>query len=304
MLNRDIIPPFKYLVDLHLRGFYKSVPERSVMQLSFKDVSGQDWFEQFISEIYNAIRSYFLPIYRMADGEFIFCVGRRAAFPPCNLYGISAFAWKVRENISLIIQRGGARTCWGESYDSMDRNQLMQHYCECLRIIASSGKLALHFVRSPSRFSEQYIDPMLKWLHQQNVNLTEDNYTSFYFVYALLCGPESYRLFKGRNVLIITHANSEKRSRLTSSLHLRGASNVQFITVSRDQALLDKIDVSNLDVLPDVVLVGAGIGSANIIVQLQSLNTVCIDAGICIEILADESRRGRLFTEPDCVGEE
>jgi hypothetical protein len=50
--------------------------------------------------------------------------------------------------------------------------------------------------------------------------------------------------------------------------------------------MFDKIDVNKITQPVDVVFIAAGIGSLNIISQLESLNTVCIDAGIAIESMA------------------
>jgi len=43
----------------------------------------------------------------------------------------------------------------------------------------------------------------------------------------------------------------------------------------------------------------AGIGAASVLDQLAPFRTVSIDAGICVEALADPSKRERVFMVPD-----
>lgn len=294
---------FRYLTDLRIPGFLKTVPAGTIQQLDFDSRSSLDWYNDFLNEINSAVGRRYLPIYRMADGEFIFCVG---LYP--DLLNASA-DWRARaryliNSIRFWLKRrfaGGAETCWGESYASENLQQLQAHYVKCLRVVAQYGKLALHFTRSPEKFSEQYIHPVNIWLANNDVPITAANYLPFYFIYGLLCGPDGLKLIQGKNILIVTSANEKKRERIATALQAKGANSVQFSSISPNKSLLDRIDLHAIYGKIDLVLIGAGIGSVNILEQLRPLNTVCIDAGICIEIFADDSLRNRIFTVPDSI---
>ena len=48
--------------------------------------------------------------------------------------------------------------------------------------------------------------------------------------------------------------------------------------------------------MPDLVFVAAGVGSANILMQLQRLKCLCIDCGFMVDALSDiELAKKRLF---------
>ena len=50
----------------------------------------------------------------------------------------------------------------------------------------------------------------------------------------------------------------------------------------------------------DLVLIGAGVGAANILSQVQPLQTLCIDAGYVLECYQNPAFKGkRVFTKPD-----
>lgn len=61
--------------------------------------------------------------------------------------------------------------------------------------------------------------------------------------------------------------------------------------------MLEVIDKSKLPDDVDLVLIGAGIGSANIINQLNHLNALCIDAGHSLDCIS----RPQLRVERICL---
>jgi len=292
---------FVYTVDLQLPGFKQKVPPGSVAQLSFSHRTADEWYADFLDQVYSAIGNCYFPIYRMADGEFIFCVGRKSDLPHVNANILERFTLRTKGRIKewLGPLLPAEQTIWGEGYPEISRDQLMQRFVCCLKNVAEHGMLALHFTRSPGRFSEQYIEPLSAWFEDNKIPLLPQNYTSFYFVYALLCGPESRTLFHRRRVLVITSATQKKFQRIKESLMALGSTDVQFAGISANQAMLDTIDLKPIHKPVDIVLVAAGIGAVNILDQLKPLCTVCIDAGIFLEILSDSQKRGRIFTVPD-----
>jgi hypothetical protein len=289
------------VIDLRVPGFLRNVAPGDVCQLAFHETTTENWYEEFLGRIRHSIGKCYLPVYRMADGEFIFCVGWRPELPRGTSGVAERLRSKIKEKVKQSFNRfvSGQKTVWGESYSGNNHDQLMAHYIRCLKMVSTHGMLALHFTRSARRFSEEYFEPMCHWFEKNKIEITPENYTSFYFIYALLCGPESKGLFKDRGVLLVTSADDSKRKRIREYLMSLGPKTVQFLTISPDRALLDKIDLNEIKGTVDLALVAGGIGSVNILDQLKPLNTVCIDIGICMEIFADSSKRGRIFTVPD-----
>lgn len=296
-----LIDRLKHVVDLQLPGFEKAVPAGTVGQLAFSRRSAKEWYAEFVNTVQISVGRHYLPLYRMADGEFIFCLGRKPDLPPRGLTN-GARLWLWAKNKARTAVRNYTMcetTLWGEQYSQVSRQALMRRYIDSLQTITKCGMLALHFTRSPGCFSEQYIEPLCSWFEDNEIAVTPENYTSFYFVYALLCGPDNRALFKNRRVLAITSGGHGKCQRIEEFLCKLGASDVQFGLISSNQSMLDKVELSRFKMPIDVALVAAGIGSANILEQLKPLNTVCIDAGICMEIYADLFMRKRIFTIPD-----
>lgn len=303
----------KYVTDLRIPGYFSSVPPGSAGQLDFVQRNSRDWYRDFLAEIKSAIGNRFLPIYRMADGEFIFCVGRKAEYPPDNASIFTRFRFFVKMVFPSLLQfvRRQKPISQLERYEIAQRKRVetevaigkseggMKIYVDSLRTIAQHGMLALHFTKSPGRFSEQYIKPMCQWFESTDIPLNIKNYTAFYFIYALLCGPDAKEFFDNRRVLVVTFADVEKRMRIEKSLIAFGVHSVQFLQISQSQSLLDRLDLSRIEGDIDIAIVAAGIGSVNVLAQLEPLNTLCIDAGFCVEIFADDSKRGRIFTVPD-----
>ena len=128
--------------------------------------------------------------------------------------------------------------------------------------------------------------------------MTYENYTPFYFVYALLTGPKRHPLFQGRRVLLVNGADREKQKRIEHSLFREGVSSVDWCPISRDRSFYDQIDTMPWQNKVDLVLVGAGVGKPNILLQLQSLGVPVIDAGFVFEVWADPDMR---WHRPVCV---
>ena len=61
-----------------------------------------------------------------------------------------------------------------------------------------------------------------------------------------------------------------------------------------------QIDLSKIQRPVDLVLVGAGVGSVNILAQLATLNTACLDVGFALTTLENPDLRwNRPFCVPD-----
>lgn len=294
---------FPHEVDLSLRDFRRSVPPNTIYQYSFLPESADDWFHRFEERIRQAIGERHLPVFRVSDGEYSFSVGYRLSRRPTH--GLTIFH-SARELAGYIRRRrfwvflSGTPGYGFETYTHREWRELRPIFARQLRELAADGILAMVMFRSPDRFAEQYHRPMLRWMKNHDIALTPTNYVPFYFVYALLNGPARNRLYAGRRVLVVTSGDEGKRKALVNGLLDLGAKEVQFLPISRSKAMLDRLDLSKVNRNVDLALVGAGVGSANILAQLKPLNTVCIDAGYCLDLLAEPDRVGsRLFTMPD-----
>lgn len=286
---------------LTIPGYLKTVPPETIGQLDFFKRDARIWYQDFVNRAALAQGQHFLPIYRMADGEFIFNVGRRTPIimHKYKLYGyIKYIAQTIRIKIRHIFLNSET-TCWGENYPKNNIDILKKDYLNSVKFVSSFGYLAIHFNRTEGRFSEEYIKPMCKWFDQSGIAVTVKNYIPFYFIYALLCGPDSDIFIRNKKILVITSADSQKREKISESLKFLGAHSVAHIGISRNNAMNDEINIGEPPKKYDLILVAAGIGSVSILAQLRMSNTLCIDAGIFVEILANPDNRNRIFTVPD-----
>ena len=278
---------------IDLPGF-NSMNAYSFEQLFFEDAPAIEQYKRFKQEIENAItKKKFLPIMRMCDGEYIYCIGKKRNQ---SLTGLRA----VKFYLGKILKRHV--TSWGETYTRKQNVELKIKFPKMLKRIAAHGYIANHFVYSPPHFCEEYIDPIIKWYKKNEIVLNSNNSTAFYFVYTLLNGPDSLSLFNNRNLLILSSFDEFKRTAVAKELKRRGAKNIEFRSISQTQSMLDSFDLSDFKGKTDIVLIAGGIGSANILLLCESLATVCIDSGFCLECLADSSKCiERPFCLPDSV---
>ena len=73
-----------------------------------------------------------------------------------------------------------------------------------------------------------------------------------------------------------------------------------WLSISPDRSLFDTIDIDAYVGNVDLAFIGAGVGKANIMVQLAKLKVPCIDAGYVFEVWADEDKKWlRPFMVPD-----
>lgn len=243
-------------------------------------------YERFRNRVLSAIGREYLPVYRMADGEFGFMAGQRKLMRDRESLG-RHFIDQVR----LRIRGGSHRTCWGEEYTAAEMERGNEIFLRSLRRVAERGVIAAYFGVRGDGWGEAYFEPVCDWLDANHVALNDGNYAPFYFVYALLNDPRRSELYGGRRVLVVTHLTAERTSALERALLAEGAASVAFIPVSANKSLLDSIDPAAVTDTFDLALVAAGIGSVSILAQLESLGLPCIDCGISLECLLDGTRR-------------
>jgi hypothetical protein len=241
-------------------------------------------FAAFCDRVQRAAGREFMPIYRMADGEFAFLVGWRA---PVRGQGVADRMRAAAE----ALRRRPFRTMWGEAYSGHMARRAHERMEAALRIVARQGIIAAYFVRRGDRWGEQYLEPVWRWLDRAHIWLDEHNYVPFYFVYALLSGPCRAALLRGRRVLVVSSLTARRTAAIEGALRGAGVGGVCFKGVSPGRSMLDDIDVGDLVGTVDLALVAAGVGSVNVLAQLEPLRVPAIDCGIWLECLIDPRRR-------------
>lgn len=298
-----------YCKDMVIPGFEKSYPAGLFRALDVSPRECGAWYEQFVSQLDSAIGQRYLPVIQMSDGEFTFCVGHRSPIRgPEEKWSDYCHRLARDDAIKLLKPvahnqfRGGVDTAIPSGlYTPEEWRALRPRYGEMVRAVSQKGALCLHFSFRKNQFAQQYFVPMVRWMKTNGIELDESNFFQKYFVYALLNGPERARILGRQRILVVTHSDDEKRGRITAGLQAEGAREVQFLQISKNRSMYDVLDLGSVNLPVDVVLVGAGIGKPNVLLQLEQTRTLCIDAGFVIECIAyPELRRSREGTRTFC----
>jgi hypothetical protein len=208
-----ILPSYN---DFIIPGFEKTFPAGILKCLSFDKRTTEQRFNDFADQVIGLIRKSFLPIFRMSNGEYQFCVGYR--YPQKHIDEpawrfIMRTAWRIilRIKAKTFTNRliGGGTGYVSTNYAKSELKSSRKVYAEQLRIISNQGIMALHFtdrIKSPHKkqLQQQYVIPIIKWLNENNVTINEKSYFPFYFVYALFCGAYRRQLYEGRRISVIT----------------------------------------------------------------------------------------------------
>jgi len=166
-----------------------------------------EWYNEFVDRVIAACGHQFLPVCRMSDGEFRFCVGDQ--LPSVRLPWLKRQKIILRRRVSNIL-KGGKRqkiilrrrvsnilkggkffaatqkTVSSGEYSKEEWRDAKASYGRFIREISEKGILALHLSYGPAPFQEHYLPAFKQWLNDNAIILTGDNYTPFYFVYAML----------------------------------------------------------------------------------------------------------------------
>lgn len=280
--------------------FYQIGPRPPVTTLSFEDLDCRDWYREMVEQILKAIEDHqFLPVYRMGDGEYRFALGRRARKPwhQMSLREIARTAW-VHLTGKAGVHRSGSTHYGLEEYTREEIAELHPVFVRCLREVAEKGILALGM--HANNIYKDYIVDILNWFDENEIDVRRENYYHVFSMYVLMHGPDRDRLLKNRRVLVVTGLTDSKREGIETGLANVGVADVQFLPISLKKSLKEKLDLSSVKLPIDVVLVGAGVGSASILCQLAPLQTACLDVGFALSTLANpELRWYRTYCVPD-----
>lgn len=243
------------------------------------------WFAGFRDEVLRAIGQRYLPVYRIADGEFQALLGRRVRWR-------SDRSW--RDCIAVALERVGLfhrtrRTSWGEHYDRSARGALLRKLTSDVTTIAGFGHLAVLLSDNGFGLAHEYRRPFCAFVASHAIPFGPRNYVPFHFVCELLSGPGSDALVRDRRILVVTGLRGKDTASIEETLRSVGAATVQFLGVSSNHAMLDTLDISSVCRPVDICFVAAGVGAANVLVQLRDLGTVALDIGGYIHCLEDRN---------------
>lgn len=293
-MSKDLHLPEAYrilpaTVPLVIPG-YEEVRPRS-MTLAPGAVDTREWFQDFSRRIERAAdQREWLPVCRLSDGEFIALVGRP---PPSCRHALGKRLLLLLRFAVRTVREGGALHAATRpgvssgSYSRRELGQLREQLSASYAAIAREGLLAVHLSYSYHPFVERFFPRIGKWLALQNVVLSFENYIPFYFVYAFL-SLHLDAVVQGRTVGVIHSADGLRRERIIARLIEAGARDVIWHGISPDKSAFDRVDIASL-AGSHVILLGAGVGKANIFSQLAGYPGPCIDAGFMFETWADQS---------------
>ncbi len=264
------------------------------------------WFTHFADQAIGAVGKSFLPVCRMSDGEFMVLFGHR---PPSLRYPLSKRLYlSCRQALGRIRRRVRgfqAMTARGVSSGSMTYAEYVSMrpmLSDAYAWIATKGILGIHLSYGKTPFQEQFFPAIREWLDRHAIELTLRNYVPFYFVYALLRGERFSELVGGRRVLVVHSAAGAKREAIIAALRAKGAASVGWLSISPSRSFADILDLSVVEMQPQVCLVGAGVGKAMVLKQLEPLAVPCIDAGYAFEVWADADKQwDRPYMTPDTL---
>lgn len=138
--------------------------------LASAPIDSKVWFDQFAARVENALGRQYLPVCRLADGEYEFLFGSRSfnpRLPPFRraMFAARATAWRWRH------QRPGFHA---ETAPGISSGDLTDDECRALRPIvrndiaeiARHGMLAMHLTYGREPFHEAYFPAIRAWVQQ------------------------------------------------------------------------------------------------------------------------------------------
>ena len=304
---------FPISMDFFIPGFLKKYVPGYNKTLALKDRDCENWYHEFINKCIDACGMKYLPIYRMSDGEFLFLLGEQPQ--DIRLPLLKRIRYKISNLKLRIALRGGIGAWTNENkqnkkskkeryhsgeYSSDEWRKSRLEHPSIIKKISESGILALHLNYVTEPFAERYWPVLDNWIKKHKILINKNNYFPFYFVYAMLTGPRRGELLNDRRILVVHGEKGQKKQKIINSLLSEGASKVEWVSISLKRSMFDVINVKPYVGKVDLAFVGAGIGKAYILAQMEPLSVPCIDAGFIFEVWADPSSKWeRDFCAPD-----
>ncbi|WP_372757561.1 hypothetical protein [Mariniflexile sp.] len=289
----------KYSVSLNKVGL-KSADEAYGGYLNayaFHETDFDTWFNNFKNLVISKMGKEYFPVYRMADGEYRFIMGRKYNFHKKPLWRelIAVTAEKTR-----IKNPNRWKTSWGEAYAPSRVKQLRKDLIQNVRYIAEKGYLACYFNENGLNAFVEYNNSLIPFFNKNSIKFNATNYVPFHFICGLLVKPGWETFYKNRTILIATGSDDVSEAKINTTLKAFGAKSVVFLRISKTASMEEVLDLTSITQKIDICFVAAGIGSANIVKQLEPLNTVVLDIGGYINCYVDKeaSQHGGIFKLP------
>ena len=228
----------------------KLVPEIHT-QLMLSSESYQTVFDNFCETIIDGIEhKKFIPVYRLADGEFDF-IHRRLNDENSQtsryflkqklmylLFGKKAFGRNISVNkveiLKNLFDSDFNFNAYGEGYTRDESQRTKEAFFRNLREVARLGKLAFHFVKNDGLLVyREKVHQFFQWADTNGLDINEQNYLPFYHVYALVNGKIRKSLFKNRRILIVTSYDQPKKNALEAYFYEKEkVQRLEFIKIS------------------------------------------------------------------------
>ena len=249
-------------------------------------ISSLEWYKKFEDKIeIQMSKKEFFPLFRLSDGEFIFLLGRK--FKQYSFFKkIYYFLHHLKRSIyygSTFYSSGRKGYC--ETYSYFSLKKLRKQFINQLKDLSNEGVLCLNF--SPHILTEPYQYDFVNFIKKNNITLNENNYFQFYFVPGYFMGRKIQQVYRNKRILIFTSDMKIRNENLKNNLIKFGAKKVEFYKTSLNTPLLDLIDLNKIQDQPDLIFIGAGVGSANILSQIKNLKCISIDSGFIVDALSD-----------------
>lgn len=268
-----------------------------------QDLDCIEWYRAFEKRVLDAVGQEYLPIVRLADGEFSFLFGEIRANPRWPLWKrlrhncLEYYRRRVR---SSNFQFRTRKTVSSANYTSEEWRTARGKYADDLKWISEKGLLAPQLAYMGRPTMEQFQVQFKDWIADFAIQPSLSNICQFYFVYALFLSNKQPEILKGKRVLVVHGATGERAGKIQSALRSQGASEVGWLSISNDRSLFDRLDVAPYMGKFDLVVVGAGVGKPGVIRQLEPLSVPVIDIGYVFEIWIDPECR---FKRPFCASD-
>lgn len=266
-------------------------------------IDSTEWYRLFEQRVFAAVGKEYLPIVRLADGEFSFLFGEIRANPRWPI-------WKQLRHDCLEFYRRRVRgrnfqfktrnTVSSANYTPEEWHTMRGRYADDLKWISEKGLLAPQLAYMGRPTMEQFQVQFKDWIADFAIQPSLSNICQFYFVYALFLSSKQPEILKGKRVLVVHGATGERAGKIQSALKSQGVSQVGWLSISNDRSLFDKLDVAPYLGGYDLVVVGAGVGKPGVIRQLEPLAIPVIDIGYVFEVWIDSDCR---FRRPFCASD-
>jgi hypothetical protein len=265
---------------------FKSTPDffsedygNDLIAFSFDNIDSEEWLSKFRCILRDSIGNNYLPVYRMADGEYQFLWGIKFDLHHSNFlrYLISFLYRRTIE----IYKGQSVNTSWGESYSSSEIIELRRKYISDLIFLLKRGILCAYLYENPKNVFVHYNQKFLEYFTDNMLNLNSNNFFPFHFPFFALSDLGWQDFIVDRKILIVTGNLSERQKSIQNNLIELGAIKTGFYEISANASMKDIVDRDMIADYMDyeIALVAAGIGSLNIISQMTWFRGPVIDVG-------------------------